>query len=737
MKTTLLRPEVKNFPKPLRNLKQFVLWAAVPGGENGKIRKPPVCAGDITRHASVSDPSTWCSLQEAAISYETYQGRPSVNGGYVAGIGFVLTGEKINDHYLIGLDLDHCVDGEKVHEPAESLLGKFQRRAYVESSPSDRGLRIFGWSKKPFDGKKNGTEIYSHHRYLTLTGATWTESSEAWDDCTDLFQEIHRSLEAIESPRPGRSRLSVSGVYEPWRVYSALQAIDPDAHYHQWLSVLMALHSTGWDVAEEMAESWSRSGEKWNELDFRSKWRSFGKSESASKPVSLATLFDLARKTYGWNGSFSFDGEAQRYQKLEDERRTRFEIVTKKPPRRKAKELPEGLTRDLYQWASRRAYMRQPQVDLGVALVGTALMSRNRYLVTENFNTALQPYVLVSVPSGGGKEHMVDCLRRIAYQGSQEDAVISGFQSWHAMFDQLGQTRECCWVMDEFAGKMRGLRDHSQDASILHWVNELYGKGTGWTGRIRARGVDIPAMENPYLLLVGLAQPRALKAMVDNSVMQNGLISRMLLLSSEKALAVNHGNLPGLPLENRLINHFKRIEGDRIPIRMSQGVGGRFRDLRDASCVLVNQNPDVMGPVYARKTQQVLIVSGLLAIGRDAHQPEIDDECFDWALWFVERTFQNWSELLGKASSTQEGEARDKILECFALPENVKRSYSTRTPSALAALNDGLLPYRLISRRCSRQIRRTVFDHELEAMVLEETLEKVAVGKSWAYKLIG
>jgi hypothetical protein len=82
-------------------------------------------------------------------------------------------------------------------------------------------------------------------------------------------------------------------------VRSALDAIPASVGHDEWLTVLMALHSTGHEDAYDLGREWSMScAEKWcGDRIFSSRWRSF--KSDRDEAITIGSLFHLARE-HGW-----------------------------------------------------------------------------------------------------------------------------------------------------------------------------------------------------------------------------------------------------------------------------------------------------------------------------------------------------------------------------------------------------------------------------------------------------
>lgn len=149
-----VRPE--NIPHELRLLNQWLVWR-YQLNENAKWTKIPICVR-TRRHASTTDPETWCSFADAL---ECYQAHRDIYDG----VGFVFTEA---DPY-VGGDIDHCVspDGTLSGEALDILPP-----TYAELSPSGTGVKFIARSDKHYARKTDKGELYSSKRFFTITGHT-------------------------------------------------------------------------------------------------------------------------------------------------------------------------------------------------------------------------------------------------------------------------------------------------------------------------------------------------------------------------------------------------------------------------------------------------------------------------------------------------------------------------------------------------------------------------------------
>jgi putative DNA primase/helicase len=138
---------------------QWVAWRhELRDGEPTKVPYRP----DGHGRASTTDAATWGTLEDALLFVST---------GEYDGVGYVFSA----DDGFVGVDLDDCLDGERLHPDAGAIVSCLD--SYTERSPSGKGVKvIFRASLNGFPRhrtRKTGWggdfEIYDQNRYFTIT----------------------------------------------------------------------------------------------------------------------------------------------------------------------------------------------------------------------------------------------------------------------------------------------------------------------------------------------------------------------------------------------------------------------------------------------------------------------------------------------------------------------------------------------------------------------------------------
>lgn len=167
-----------NIPEELQMVPHWILWR-VEERDGKKTKVPYQITGEW---AQSNNKRTWSTFYTAVKAYQ--------KGGY-DGIGFMFS----KDDPYIGIDIDHCMNGEEFSPLADEIIEMMD--SYTELSPSGNGVHIIVKGELPIQkgtGRKNpeiGLEIYRYGRYFTFTGNSQNvyEIVERTDELALLFKK--------------------------------------------------------------------------------------------------------------------------------------------------------------------------------------------------------------------------------------------------------------------------------------------------------------------------------------------------------------------------------------------------------------------------------------------------------------------------------------------------------------------------------------------------------------------
>lgn len=173
-------------PAELRARRQWVVWRSVIS--EGAITKPPFDPNNPGRMASVTDPTTWGSFEEAV-------GMMEANPSLIQGIGYVFS---VDDEFF-GIDIDDENKVKPEHlEARRHLVSQLmaQTKTYAEVSPSGKGIHMIGRGSLPVAGKRSTAmqvEVYCSERYFTITGNVIDNRTEI-EDLQDLVVAVFGAI---------------------------------------------------------------------------------------------------------------------------------------------------------------------------------------------------------------------------------------------------------------------------------------------------------------------------------------------------------------------------------------------------------------------------------------------------------------------------------------------------------------------------------------------------------------
>ena len=195
----------ENIPDEMKSYIQWCVWRYEKTNNDIKPTKVPYNPR-TGRHASVSDPQTWCSFVEAfEAAKDTFRW---------AGIGFIFSSR---DPYC-GIDLDYSENSDILNRQKQ-IFETFN--SYAEFSPSGRGLHIIIKGSVDHGRKRDAVEIYSRARFFTMTGNVYNNAP-----INEYNELANKMWEHMAPPKNSNNGFisSITQSYEDQAIYDMASA---------------------------------------------------------------------------------------------------------------------------------------------------------------------------------------------------------------------------------------------------------------------------------------------------------------------------------------------------------------------------------------------------------------------------------------------------------------------------------------------------------------------------------
>ena len=286
-------PNWDAIPPELAQRPQWLLWRFEVKRGQSKPLKVPYWTTGVRRsgvQGSDGDRAKLVTLEQARLAYD--------QGGY-SGVGFAfLPGDG-----LIGIDIDGAIDLE-TGEVSQRLQAIIEAVAsYTEYSPSGRGAHIIA-AGETTTNKSNeiGLEIFAGRQYFTFTGNHWPGTPQT---VQPIGEQALRRLNITVNDAKARRKLAPGVVAAApgaaelrTRVESALESLNPDIGYNDWIAIGWALREAFGEFGFGLWSAWSARGDKYQgDSDLQSHWKSFTCSRAPEDAVGV--IFARARDA-GW-----------------------------------------------------------------------------------------------------------------------------------------------------------------------------------------------------------------------------------------------------------------------------------------------------------------------------------------------------------------------------------------------------------------------------------------------------
>lgn len=684
-----------NIPAELRALNQWVLWRYVE--KDGRMTKIPLTS---TGHAaSVSDPSTWCSFEQAI----------AVCSGY-NGIGFVL---HHTDPFTI-IDLDNKPEHPCTPEQLERHTKIFHAfNSYAERSVSGTGVHIIVRGRIPSGVHRDHVEAYSTGRFMICTGDILRNVPIS--DCQQLLDIIYGEMKPPEST----TLVDVEAVADDREICEmAMRAVNADKYnslcrgeideYPSQSEADFALLS--------IIAYYTQDNEQVRRL-FR--MSALGKRAKATQdnvyinrclekirakqpaPVNLSALVN--------NAQALMEKKAAPSPEVKPPKNNPFSTV----------ELPPGLIGEMAQYFYKTAVRPVPEIALAAAIALASGVCGRSYNVS---GTGLNQYLILLARTGSGKEGAASGIDKLIAAVRPQLPMVeqflgpAAFASGQALVKVLNEKPCFVSVLGEFGLTLQQLSDaraNSAEKMLRKVLLDLYAK-SGWHAVLRSSVYsDIEKNTNliqaPNVTILGESTPETFFDGLDASHISEGLIPRFSVIeytglrpprnkhchvAPDAGLIQRFADLCAVSITTTNNNLVVNVQFDNHSLRLLDEFDVRADSIMNESKV------EVEAQVWNRAHLKALKLSALLAVGVNPHQPVVTNDLAQWAIAFVTR---DCTLLAGRFSAGDVGNGDSKqyhdfrriVNEFFALSAEKQSGYGVTT----AMLKAKIIPYLYLSRR--------------------------------------
>jgi primase-polymerase (primpol)-like protein len=190
----MLPPALAHLGDKSRFVAWKYVWKAKAGG-GGKWDKLPIDP-HTGKAARVNDAKTWGTFAEALACMKRHR---------LAGVGIVLFRGMAGG--ISGGDLDDCITDSGSLTPLAAEVLDYAE-TYAEISPSGAGIRLFFTDTVDRTLKDDGigVEVYSHGRFLTITGQHWAETPTEIRSAPRSIAKLTAVVEAALAAREEEER---------------------------------------------------------------------------------------------------------------------------------------------------------------------------------------------------------------------------------------------------------------------------------------------------------------------------------------------------------------------------------------------------------------------------------------------------------------------------------------------------------------------------------------------------
>lgn len=637
----------------LRDYAQWVNWRYE--DRNNKWTKVPFIP-NTNELASVTDPNTWGTFNDAVNCVENYHG-----------IGFVLT---VNDPFFV-IDLDATTNQEWLAVQEKIRL---DFHTYQEISPSGQGLHIIGIGSVKSGRRRAAIEIYPNARYITVTGDVFLDTpiTNCQYKLDVLWSEMSKTKEGkvyvIDQPQK----------YEDQEILDKCSKAYGDLKFYE----LFNGKWEGWYPSQseadyayiDMVQYFSKNSTQIERL-FRYSQLSHRKKANRRDYIEhmINMSFDKSAET------INIDEYALQLQKEflkteikeETSEETSEEINGYNLPVSNVDELtlPPGLMGELANYFFQSSYRPMKEAAIVAALGVMAGICGRAYNTTTN--AGLNLYLMFVARTGMGKDEMsqaINRLRKVLVTPTMTagNICIPAFNNFFGpgeisshtgLVKRLQEQPSIVSLIGEFGHTLSQISDPIRSSqsqkSLFRALLHVYNK-SGKSGSLDPMvfadiAKNTALIQSPAFTLIGEGTPETFFDKIDEKLIANGLIPRFIVIEYYGNRPEPNDDGPSMPIPIKLLTSVSQLtmislglneKNEVIQVALSVEAKELEKEFNKNCDYVLNNSNGIPVQLWNRAHLNTLKIASLIAVGVNPHYPNITPDIWKWAENFIRRSIE-------------------------------------------------------------------------------------------------
>lgn len=712
----------ENIPQEMRIFKQWVVWR-YEDTESSKPTKVPYSPNN-GRLASVTDPSTWSSFDQALHTVAT--------SDWYDGLGFVLT--EVDPYGFV--DMDDTKGDETALDRQIKIYNEFD--SYSERSPSGNGLHIIVKGHLPSGRRRGCIEVYTSGRYMTMTGDIYKDApiKEQNELLNVLWSQLSEGKKAdLFYAGLEEAKLSDDQVLEMANNAANAEKFK-DLYYEGNWQKYYPSQSEGDFALFDIIAFYSENGQQTQRIFLNSALGQREKSRAQYRiNYMLNRCFDRMLPPVDIDGLRNQLNEAiESKQKKDAQEAASLNNRIETNEQTEAKELkpsndvysvPPGLVGEIAQFIYTQAPRPVPEIALAGALGMVAGIVGRAYNVS---GTGLNQYTLLLAPTGTGKEAIASGIDKLfasvirTVPASSEFIGPAEIASSQAIIKYMSKgPTSFVSLVGEFGIYLQQMASHNAPPHLMglrRFLLDAYNKSG--EGKILRPSIysdkdkNTNSVVSPAFSLLGESTPEKFYEGLHEGLISEGLLPRFTIIEYHgERPPYNPAHLhaqPSFELVDRLATlcaHALMLNSQHKAINVQFAPDAKaMLDEFDKHCdtQINTSDKEVRRHLWNRAHIKAMKLAAIIAVGCNPYDPVITHEVATWATNVIVADVRN---LLDKFNAGEIGVDNDETKQLSKVVETIREFVISPWPEVAKYAGEGysnlhsnkIIPYSFLQRK--------------------------------------